>query len=782
MSEELITFELNGKEVEAPRGAMLIDVTDKLGERVPRFCYHSKLSVAANCRMCLVEVEKAPKPLPACATPVNEGMKVWTQSPKAIAAQKSTMEFLLINHPLDCPICDQGGECELQDVAMGYGDDVSQYSERKRVVEDKNIGPLIATDMTRCIHCTRCVRFGEEVAGLRELGATGRGENMRIGTYVAKTVDSEMSGNVIDLCPVGALTAKPSRYTARAWEMVQNGTVAAHDCVGSNLYVHTMRGELVRAVPRDNESINECWISDRDRFSYEGASAADRATQPMIRRDGKLQAVSWDEALEYTAEQLKSFADDQIGGLVHSSSTLEEQYLFAKALRGLGSNNIDHRLRQTDFSDQDAAPLFPWLGTEIEALEDVDAALLIGADVRKDQPIVHHRLRKAAMKGATMMAINPRDFKFRFDLDTAIYAGVADTIAALAAVAKACGVSASGELAKLISSASETAESKRIAEQLNNADDSVVLLGLFAQNQPGFSAVRALASAIAEKTGASFGYLPEGANASGAWLAGCVPHRGVAGQSLEQSGKHAGDMMQDMKAYVLLNVEPENDCDNPAAYTTAMKNAFVVSINPFINSSAEQCADVVLPIGIFTETSGTFISAEGRWQSFNGVSSIPGEARPAWKVLRVLGNLLGLNGFDYISSEEVRDELKGQLTSVDFDNTVDNENLVVPAKTSGLMRIGSTGIYAVDALVRRAASLQSSLDGGQATVTLNESDANSLSVAEGDSVTVTQDGNSSTMTVTIDNTLPAGNVWILSGKPGTELLGSAFGTVELSKA
>ncbi len=494
MSEELVNIEVNGIPLKARKGAMLIEITDAAGIAIPRFCYHKKLSIAASCRMCLVEVEKAPKPLPACATPVMEGMKVYTESPKALAAQKGTMEFLLINHPLDCPICDQGGECELQDIALGYGGDVSRFAERKRVVQDKDIGPLIATEMTRCIHCTRCVRFGDEIAGLRELGATGRGEHMEIGTYVAHSVASELSGNVIDLCPVGALTAKPSRFKGRSWEYVQHAAIAPHDSVGSNIFIHTLRGQVMRVVPRENEAINETWISDRDRFSYEGIYSDDRLANPLL--DGV--EVGWEAALEATAKGLKEviaqYGADSVGFLVSPTATVEEMYLAQKLARGLGVTNIDHRLRQADFSDQDTAPVFPWLGQDVADLEKVKSALLVGSNVRMEQPLAGHRLRKAALAGGRMMFINPRDFEFRFPAAAKIIADPAGMVAALAGVAQAVaelkGEILPASLAGLVTGAPGEAERTIAARLVDNAQ-ATVLLGNFGVAHPGFAQLRA---------------------------------------------------------------------------------------------------------------------------------------------------------------------------------------------------------------------------------------------------------------------------------------------------
>ncbi|MBD3618451.1 MAG: NADH-quinone oxidoreductase subunit G [Chromatiales bacterium] len=788
MSEDQVNIEINGIPLKAKPGVMLIDVADANGIQIPRFCYHKKLSVAANCRMCLVEVERAPKPMPACATPVAEGMKVYTQSPRAISAQQGTMEFLLINQPLDCPICDQGGECELQDIAMGYGEDVSRYTEQKRVVKDKNIGPLIATDMTRCIHCTRCVRFGEEIAGLRELGATGRGEHMEIGTYVEKSVSSELSGNVIDLCPVGALTAKPSRYRARAWELLQHASVAPHDAIGSNLYLHTFQGKVVRAVPRDNEAINECWISDRDRFSYEGINSGERLQRPMLKQGGKWQEVDWEVALEAVVKGLKDIESEDIGALLSPNATLEELYLAQKWLRGLGVANIDHRLRQIDFSDQAAAPLFPWLGMALEDLDHLDAALLVGSNIRKDQPIAGHRLRKAAMNGAAVMAVNPRDFGFNFRMAEQCIdspSAMVDRLAGIArAVLEAAGATAPAAVADLVGKGSAGAAEKAIAGRLKDAEKGVVLLGTIALQHPAAAALRALAAVIAEHTGLTLGFLPDAANAAGGWLAGALPHRGVAGAALEQPGLDARAMLaQPRKAYVLLGVEPELDCANPAMAMAAMQAAgFVVGLTPFVTERMKQYADVLLPIATFAETAGTFVNAEGRWQSFNGVTNPPGEARPGWKVLRVLANLSGVNGFDYMAAEEAREELKAAFAGVEFDNRLALDTPVkTPVAVSGLQRIGAVPIYAVDGLVRRAASLQATADGQDRAARLNGAEAREHGLLDAERVRVRQGDASAALDLVIDDGIPAGCVWVPAGVAETIELADAFGAVEIEK-
>jgi NADH-quinone oxidoreductase subunit G len=785
MSEEQVNIEVNGIPLKARKGAMLIEITDAAGIAIPRFCYHKKLSVAANCRMCLVEVEKAPKPLPACATPVMEGMKVYTESPKALAAQKGTMEFLLINHPLDCPICDQGGECELQDMALGYGADVSRFAERKRVVRDKNIGPLIATDMTRCIHCTRCVRFGEEVAGLRELGATGRGESVEIGTYVAHSVGSELSGNVIDLCPVGALTAKPSRYRGRSWEYVQHPAIAPHDSVGSNIFIHTLRGQVMRVVPRENEAINETWISDRDRFSYEGIYSDDRLVRPWV----KGEEADWEVALETASKGLREViaqhGAEAVGFLLSPTATVEELYLAQKLARGLGVANIDHRLRQADFSDQDAAPVFPWLGQELADLEKVGAALLIGSNVRMEQPLAGHRLRKAALAGGRILLINPRDFEFLFPVAAKVIADPAGMVAALVGVALAVaelkGQDLPTELAALAGGVSAGETERAIAEHLVNQAPATVLLGNLAVAHPAFAQLRALASFVAACSGARLGYLPEAANSAGGWLAGALPHRLPGGVSAPTVGLDTRSMLEaPRKAYVLLGVEPELDCWDGAAALKALQAAeWVVSLNPFASAASKAYAHVILPVATFAETSGSYVNAEGLWQSFSGASKPFGEARPAWKVLRVLGNLSGVAGFDYVSSEEIRAEAENTCAQVQPDNTLDSGKPLVPFKSEGLHRVAEVPIYAADSLVRRARSLQLSPLAQPVEVRLHPDMARDLGVAEREQVQVRQNGAAIDLPLVLDGSVPKGCAWIPAGLYASVALGPAVGPVAI---
>jgi NADH-quinone oxidoreductase subunit G len=789
-----VSLTIDGVPLKARRGDMIIEVADAAGITIPRFCYHKKLSIAANCRMCLIEVEKIPKPLPACATPVAEGMKIFTRSPKAIEAQKGTMEFLLINHPLDCPICDQGGECELQEMSIGYGSDRSEYAEDKRVVKDKDIGPLIETEMTRCIHCTRCVRFGEEIAGLRELGATGRGENMRIGTYIEKAVSSELSGNVIDLCPVGALTSKPFRYTARAWEMQRRSSIAPHDCIGSNLTLLARGRKVMRADPRENEAVNECWISDRDRYSYQALNSAERLLAPMIRRDGHWQETDWNSALGFVRDRLRQVIEAHgpgaLGTLVAPGATLEEMYLAQRLTRGLGSHNIDHRLRQVDFRDQDLAPMFPWLGQTLAELQNVDAALLVGAHPRKEQPLAAHRLRKAALHGAAVMCVNPVAYDFNFPLAENLAAGPAGMERHLAAIAKALlalsGRTAPAELTRALDGATVQDVHRNVAKRLLAAQRGTVLLGMTAFMHPAFASLHALARLVANSAGLALGYLTEGGNAAGAWLAGAVPHREAAGARAVKPGLPAQQMFAaPLKAFLLLGVEPEYDAAAPAVARAALESAeCVVVMSAFKGAAMQEYADVLLPVSPFSETSGTFVNGEGRWQSFSAAVAPAGEARPGWKVLRVLGNLLDLGGFDYMSSEDVREELRRQVGDLAPSNQQSGW-FAAPAAGEDpiLTRVGHVPIYAVDSIVRRADALQQTADArGLAAASLCAATAAKLGLQAGARARFRQDGGEAELPVVIDERVPEGCVLIPAALPETAALGAAFGSLALAAA
>lgn len=788
MNESPVSIEIDGRTLEAREGAMLIEVADEAGIEIPRFCYHKKLSVAANCRMCLVEVEKAPKPLPACATPVMDGMKVFTRSKLALQAQKSVMEFLLINHPLDCPICDQGGECELQDVAMAYGKGVSRFVERKRVVADKNIGPLITTEMTRCIHCTRCVRFGEEIGGMPELGATGRGEDMQIGTFIEQALRSEMSGNIIDLCPVGALTSKPFRFRARAWEMQQRDAIAPHDAIGSNVHVHVSGNRVMRVVPRENEALNEVWISDRDRFSYEGLYHEDRLLEPMVKRDGGWQVVDWETALARAVEGFASVRSrqgpGQIGGLFSASATLEELYLGQKLLRGVGCANIDHRLRETDIRDQAEAPSFPWLGLTIAAVERLDAVLLVGAYPRKEHPILNHRLRKATLAGADVMVLGQAAEGQNFRVAEQLEVGPLAMPDALAGIAAALAGQAGDASLAAGSSAAEV--QKRIAQALRNAERAAVLVGPLVNSHPQASHLRALAAAVARSSGASYGSLSQGANAAGAWLAGVLPHRGPGGKSAPAAGLAAAEMLAaKLSAYLTLGIEPELDCADGAQALSALGAAeCVVSLTAYRTEAMMEFADVLLPTAQFAETSGTYVNLEGTWQSMTSAVTPPGEARPAWKVLRVLGNLFELKGFDYQDSAEVLKECRERVANVT--PSAPPQSSLEPAEilddAGAIFRIGLVPMYATDPLVRRAHALQHTADADFRGVHINSGLARELGLRDGDSAAVQQNGTRVNFAVVVDDHVPDRCAGLAAGIVETAALGPSFGPMRIEKA
>lgn len=786
-----ISIEIDGRICEAAPGEMIIAVADREGITIPRFCYHKKLSIAANCRMCLVEAEQGgrpfPKPVPACATPVGSGMKVWTRSPKAIEAQQGTMEFLLINHPLDCPICDQGGECELQDVAMGYGSDLSRFTERKRVIQDEDFGPLIATAMTRCIHCTRCVRFSAEIAGVRELGATGRGDHMRIGTFIAHTVSHELSGNIIDLCPVGALTSKPSRFTARPWELTSVDSVAAHDGLGSNLHLHVRGRRVMRVHPRENEAVNETWISDRDRFSYTGLTSADRLTSPLVKENGVWREADWSDALALAAKRLKSADAGEMGWLVAPNSTLEELYLAQRIARDLGCPNIDHRLRQQDFRGDRSEPSLPWLGLPVAELETQQALLLIGSDIRQEQPLIAHRIRKAASDGASVALVNP----LRLDLHhpaRQLVGTPASMVWTLAAIAKSLGARGSSALNDCIDASEPADDHAAVAADLTRAGSQgvgTILLGALASAHPDFTLLKALAQAIGEAARCHVGFLPAAANSVGAYLAGAHPQRLPGARPAAQIGQNLRDMLENPpKTLVFWGIEPGFDLIDPAAAQTACSQAdFVVACSAFRSPLLDSVADVLLPIAAFSETSGTFVNASGSWQRFQGAVPPPGEARPGWKILRVLGNLLDLQGYDYRDSAEVCDELSAVCGDTRLDNRPRGDSAVsAPAADAPLMRIGTVPIYALDPLVRRASALQQMpMPGSVFAVYLHPDQAAAEGFSAETLVSVRQDGYAASARVILDDRIPLGCAQIPAGVAGSEGLGRLIGPVSLER-
>ncbi|MET1532849.1 MULTISPECIES: NADH-quinone oxidoreductase subunit NuoG [Burkholderia] len=776
----MVELEIDGKKVEVPEGSMVIQAAHKADTYIPHFCYHKKLSVAANCRMCLVEVEKMPKAVPACATPVSAGMIVRTQSDKAVKAQQSVMEFLLINHPLDCPICDQGGECQLQDLAVGYGKSSSRYSEEKRVVFHKNVGPLISMEeMSRCIHCTRCVRFGQEIAGVMEFGMLGRGEHSEITTFVGKTVDSEMSGNMIDLCPVGALTSKPFRYSARTWELSRRKSVSPHDSVGANLVVQVKNNRVMRVLPFENEAINECWISDKDRFSYEGLNSEARLTKPMLKQGGQWIETDWQTALEYVAKGLKGIAADHganaLAMLASAHSTAEELFLVKQLANELKTPNVDFRLRQQDFS----APVqgAPWLGMPIADLSNVDAAFVVGSFLRRDHPLFASRLRQAAKNGAKLHFLHATGDDSLIPTAQRIVAAPSAWLDELAGIAAAVAQLRGVALPDALAGVTASAAAQAVAQSLANGERRAVLLGNVAVRHPQFAQLHAVAQWIADNTGATFGFLTEAANTVGAHVVGALPGEG---------GLNAREAFtQPRKGYVLLNVEPEFDAVDPAQALAALNQAeMVVVMSPFKHGL--DYADVLLPVAPFTETAGTFVNAEGTVQSFNGVVRPLGDTRPGWKVLRVLGSLLGLPNFEYETAEEVR---LAALGDAGVAGRLSNQTSVAPARAAanaangGFERLADVPIYHADALVRRAGALHLTAAAKAANAAaLPAALFDKLGLKEGDAVRVRQGERAVQLPAVRDANLAETVVRVSAATPAGAALGSLFGELVVEKA
>ena len=773
----MIEIELDGKKVSVAEGSMVMHAADTAGVTIPHFCYHRKLSIAANCRMCLVDIEKAPKPMPACATPVTAGMIVRTKSDKAVKAQKSVMEFLLINHPLDCPICDQGGECQLQDIAVGYGGGTSRYAEEKRVVFQKNVGPLISMqEMSRCIHCTRCVRFGQEIAGAMELGMQHRGEHSEITTFLGRTIDSELSGNMIDVCPVGALTSKPFRYSARTWELARRKSVSPHDSTGANLVVQVKNNKVLRVVPLENEAVNECWLADRDRFSYEALNSDQRLTQPMVKQGGQWQAVDWNTALGYVADGLKRIKAEHgvagIGAVASPHRSVEELHLLAQLVRGLGSQSVDHRTRHADFGNIAAAGQAHWLGTSIASLSNLSAALVVGSFLRKDHPLFAQRIRQATRKGAQVFSLNAVHDDWAMTLAGQLTAAPSGWAQQLADVA---GYVASAKGLQAPATAMVNDAAKAAAGALLSGEHKAILLGNAAAQHPQAASLLALANWLGEQTGATVGYLTEAANSVGAQLVNALPGAG---------GLNAGQMLsQPMKALLLLDVEPVLDAANAAAARAALAGSgLVVALTSFKDAAVDN-ADVLLPIAPFTETAGTFVNAEGRVQGFQGVVPPLGDTRPAWKVLRVLGNLLGLAGFDQETVDEVRAEALGDLAGVA--GRLSNRSaaaIQVSAAGQGPERIADVPIYAADTLVRHATSLQLTADARAPQAGLPPALWQQLGLKAGDRVRVKQGEASAVLVGREDASLHANAVRVAAGHPLTASLGAQFGAVTVEKA
>jgi NADH-quinone oxidoreductase subunit G len=776
-----LNIEIDGRALKVESGETIMDAANQAGITIPHFCYHKKLSIAANCRMCLVQVEKASKPLPACATPVTDGMKVHTHSEFAINAQKSVMEFLLINHPLDCPICDQGGECTLQDLAVGYGGSSSRYHEVKRVVREKDLGPLIATDMTRCIHCSRCVRFGQEIAGVMELGMAGRGEHTEVMPFLESHVVSELSGNVIDLCPVGALTSKPFRYKARTWELTRRPSISPHDSLGSNLEIHVMNNKVMRVLPRENEDVNECWLADRDRFSYEGLNTSERLTQPMIKRDGQWVETTWQTALEYVADKLKAVPADQIGALSTPYRPAEELFLLQKLMRGMGSGNVDHRLRQSDFSLDDKAHGGFWLGMPVTYMSRLNRMLVIGSNLRKDHPLMAHRIRESVRWYGQLNLINAAEDEFLGKVHAKRIVAPSQLASALAGVCVALAELKKQPVPAIAAHGVMDDVARTMAESLAGGETRAVFLGNMAQHHPTYSQIHALAQEVARLAGASFGVLGEAANSVGAVAVGAIPGCGALGQSAIK-GLNAQQMLaQPLKAYLLLAVEAELDTHDPVSALSSINAAeFVVVMSPYKGKSLDY-ADVLLPIAPWTETSGTFINTEGRVQSFSAVVKPLGETRPAWKVLRVLGNLLGLAGFDHNDSKEVLLDALGETPTGSVQAFLSNEisglSVPPPQPVDGLERVADVPIYQTDAVVRRSPGLQKTLDAALPVARMHSRLIAKLGLEENGRVSLRQTAGALTLKVQRDDLLPDNCVRVPCGHPLTASLGPMFGPI-----
>ncbi len=790
----MLEVEIDGKQLQVEDGTTVIEAAHSAGIYIPHFCYHKKLSIAANCRMCLVQVEKAPKPMPACATPVTNGMKVFTHSNIAVKAQKDVMEFLLINHPLDCPICDQGGECQLQDLAVGYGGSASRFQEEKRVVVNKNLGPLVSTDMTRCINCTRCVRFTQEIAGNMELGQAFRGDRAEIMPFLDKTIDSELSGNIIDLCPVGALTSKPFRFAARTWEMSRRKSVSPHDGLGSNLIVQTMHDKVLRVLPLENEAINECWLSDKERFSYEALNSAERLTKPMVKQGGEWKEVEWNVALDYASHALRDVRKEHgaaaIGALLSPHATLEEMYLAGQLLRGIGSDNIDFRLRQRDFSLDGQRNGIPFLGMKLAELGELDRVLVVGSFLRKDHPLVAQRLRQSAKRGTKISVIHSADDDLLIKLFAKAIAAPSQLPLVLAQLVKAVSqlknvpvdaalekIGAGGTVSAISAANLETV--RKIAESLVSGRNAGILLGNFAQQHPRAATLQRLAQQLAALLGGKFGFLGEAANSVGGYVARACP---------QTDGRDAARLVAEPRqAYVLLNVEPELDCADGAAALAALRQAAsVIVLSPFTSAAALEYADVLLPVSPFSETSGSFVNTEGRVQSFHAVVKPLGETRPAWKVLRVLGNLLEIAGFDQDSSEAVRDACLGGKPEfvTGLDNSVKAGALDLGAAAGGsehVERVADVPIHFADPLARRAPSLQATKDAAAPAARMNAALLARLGVADGAPVKLGAGGTVIQLPARLDAGVPDNCVRVAAAHAASVALGPLFGSLSVEK-
>jgi len=752
----MVNVQVDGRPVQVLKGSMIIQASDKLGIPVPRFCYHKKLTIAANCRMCLVEVEKMPKPAPACATPVMEGMVIHTQTQRALSAQRSVMEFLLINHPLDCPICDQGGECELQDVAMGYGRSVSRFHEGKRVVPDEDLGPLVATDMTRCIHCTRCVRFMDEIAGTQELGAMFRGEHLEIGTFVGRSLESELSGNIIDVCPVGALTNKVFRYRARTWELLAREAIAYHDALHSNLWLHTRRGEVLRTVPRDNEAINECWLSDRDRYSHQALQHAERIEKARVKRNGTWVEVDLLEAINVAVEGLRR-AGSQVGALLHPSASMEDGALLAAIVRELGGREIEHRLRSLDTSAAD-----PGFAAPLAGYEQAHAILLVGANPRFDQPILGHRIRKASKRGAQIHAINPVASDAHYALKHEWVVGTWDMLAQLGALLRAAGeltqLSVDSALLTRLGAAAPDAAHQAAVKALQTQGSSRILLGDFAVQHPAAGLLREAARALASMLGAHYDELPDGSNGIGLSAVGALTPGGFTGQQL--------------KALLLQNVEPSDAVDSESFKALLEHSGFVVSLSAYRNPQVEAYASVLLPLALPPESEGSYLNVDRVKQSVAAGAKAPGDARPAWRIYRALAEAAGLKALAFVDFAGARDFAEAARRKVAAAN---DERQSLRPEAGALTVVKRVPMVRVDSVLRRSEALNQTVHGMPAQqIALHSADAAALGLAEGDRVRA----GGHEFKLSLNDAIAPGSVLAYAGTAGDALRNGAAITLE----
>ncbi|MCL2644184.1 MAG: NADH-quinone oxidoreductase subunit NuoG [Betaproteobacteria bacterium] len=781
----MLDIEIDGKAVQVPEGSTVMDAATLAGIYIPHFCYHKKLSIAASCRMCLVEVEKVARPLPACSTPVTHGMKVWTRSKAAVQAQKGVMEFLLINHPLDCPVCDQGGECLLQDLAVGYGGTCSRYQEEKRVFINKNYGSLISSEASRCINCTRCVRFTAEIGGEMEMGQAFRGDHAEIMTFLGRAVDSELSGNVIDLCPVGALTSKPFRYSARSWELSRRRSVSPHDSLGTNLIVQTKNDEVKRVLPLDNEQLNECWLADRDRFSYEALTSEQRLTSPMVRNgEGAWHSESWQIALAFVSSALRAIASEQggqsLGALASPHSTVEELYLLQKLMRGLGSESVDFRLRRHDFRSDAVRAGVPWLGMTVVDVHDLDSILVIGSFLRKDAPLLAQKVRHSAMRhGLQVCTVGPNAEDWRMPMATRALVAPSGMVDVLAAIAAALAAKTGNALSEALAARVPIEISddvKAIAQSLADGEKTAVWLGNLAEQHPRAAELQLWAQEIASLSGASLGFVGEAANSVGGYLAKAVPGEGgLDARAMIESPRHA---------YMLFGAEPDLDFADGVATVEAMDRArLVVAISAFDSPVLRQVADVLLPLAPFTETPGTFVNCIGDVQSFEASTHARGEARPGWKILRVLGNLLELPGFEQDDVETVRDEaLVGDIRT-QLDNSIGDVPAAVPAaaRADALQRVADVPVYFADPLVRRAPSLQKTADAALPVARMSSATIAALGVQPAGKVRVKGTGGKVDLLVQADENLAPGCVRVAGAHASTVPLGPLHGELSVER-